>query len=269
MRSRRTRGSRTSPLCMKSQRPCRKGCAFVSWTAVPEDARMCAKRAATRCASRARAGCGRSRRAGCSYMPGTPPSSEYQPTPKPSPFVVSAPSRECRLWSISECCRRRMRASIRVQVTVEGQPMAHGILPSVGTRLPRRGGELDEVNCLSVPSARARRRESLLNSFETSTTPSFVGKVQRVPREYTKRLTQPFFQYTTCVFMLSLQIPNHYGKLIWYFWTSMISKTIYKTSRTNITWMFFIAHNQGPTHFHQRRSVLETEISIFWPVLML
>jgi hypothetical protein len=26
----------------------------------------------------------------------------YQPTPKPSPLVVSAPSRECRLWSISE-----------------------------------------------------------------------------------------------------------------------------------------------------------------------
>jgi hypothetical protein len=26
----------------------------------------------------------------------------YQPTPKPSPFVVSAPSREWRLWSISE-----------------------------------------------------------------------------------------------------------------------------------------------------------------------
>ena len=27
----------------------------------------------------------------------------YQPTPKPSPLVVSAPSRECRLWSMSEC----------------------------------------------------------------------------------------------------------------------------------------------------------------------
>ena len=26
----------------------------------------------------------------------------YQPTPNPSPFVVVAPSRECRLWSISE-----------------------------------------------------------------------------------------------------------------------------------------------------------------------
>ena len=26
----------------------------------------------------------------------------YQPMPKPSPFVVSAPSLECRLWSISE-----------------------------------------------------------------------------------------------------------------------------------------------------------------------
>jgi hypothetical protein len=28
--------------------------------------------------------------------------SPYQPTPKPSPFVVSAPSFEWRLWSMSE-----------------------------------------------------------------------------------------------------------------------------------------------------------------------
>ena len=27
----------------------------------------------------------------------------YHATPNPSPFVVSAPSFECRLWSISEC----------------------------------------------------------------------------------------------------------------------------------------------------------------------
>ena len=33
--------------------------------------------------------------------------SPYQPTPKPSPFVVVAPSRECRLWSISECFGRQ------------------------------------------------------------------------------------------------------------------------------------------------------------------
>jgi hypothetical protein len=29
--------------------------------------------------------------------------SPYQPTPNPSPFVVSAPIVECRLWSMSEC----------------------------------------------------------------------------------------------------------------------------------------------------------------------
>src|SRR3954463_748895 len=34
--------------------------------------------------------------------PGGPPT-PYQPTPNPSPFVVSAPSRECRLWSINPC----------------------------------------------------------------------------------------------------------------------------------------------------------------------
>jgi len=33
--------------------------------------------------------------------PGTGVAS-YQPTPNPSPLVVSAPSLECRLWSISE-----------------------------------------------------------------------------------------------------------------------------------------------------------------------
>lgn len=26
-----------------------------------------------------------------------------QPTPNPSPFVVSTPMRACRLWSMSEC----------------------------------------------------------------------------------------------------------------------------------------------------------------------
>jgi hypothetical protein len=34
--------------------------------------------------------------------PGVSPT-PYQPTPKPSPFVVSAPIVEWRLWSMSEC----------------------------------------------------------------------------------------------------------------------------------------------------------------------
>ena len=34
--------------------------------------------------------------------PGASPA-PYQPSPKPSPFVVVAPSCEWRLWSISEC----------------------------------------------------------------------------------------------------------------------------------------------------------------------
>ena len=41
------------------------------------------------------------------------PSAPYQPIPKPSPFVVSAPSRECRLCSISECCGPYSTLSIR------------------------------------------------------------------------------------------------------------------------------------------------------------
>jgi hypothetical protein len=43
--SRRTDGnSRIRPLCIQSQRPWRKGCVFVSWIAVPVEARMCAKK---------------------------------------------------------------------------------------------------------------------------------------------------------------------------------------------------------------------------------
>ena len=72
------------------------------------------------------------------YKLGIPPSSSYQPTPKPSPFVGSAPeSRECRLWSISECCRWGTKGLDRNPVTIIGKPTAHGILPSFGTRLPK------------------------------------------------------------------------------------------------------------------------------------
>ena len=34
------------------------------------------------------------------YRPGRPPLVPYQPSPKPSPLVVSTPIRACRLWSI-------------------------------------------------------------------------------------------------------------------------------------------------------------------------
>jgi hypothetical protein len=43
--------------------------------------------------------------------PGVSPT-PYQPIPKPSPFVVSAPSCEWRLWSISECSGLRINSSI-------------------------------------------------------------------------------------------------------------------------------------------------------------
>jgi len=36
----------------------------------------------------------------------------YQPIPNPSPLVVSAPSREWRLWSISECRGSRSNSLI-------------------------------------------------------------------------------------------------------------------------------------------------------------
>ena len=44
--------------------------------------------------------------------PGVSPS-PYQPTPNPSPFVVVAPRRECKLWSISECLGLRSSSSMR------------------------------------------------------------------------------------------------------------------------------------------------------------
>ncbi len=36
--------SRIRPLCIHSQLPWRNGCVFVSWIAVPVEARMCAKK---------------------------------------------------------------------------------------------------------------------------------------------------------------------------------------------------------------------------------
>jgi hypothetical protein len=44
--------------------------------------------------------------------PGTGPS-PYQPTPKPSPFVGSAPRVECRLWTMRECSGLYKRSSRR------------------------------------------------------------------------------------------------------------------------------------------------------------
>ena len=44
--------------------------------------------------------------------PGVSPT-PYQPSPNPSPFVVSAPSRECRLWSTSECLGLSRNSSIK------------------------------------------------------------------------------------------------------------------------------------------------------------
>ena len=98
------RGSRRSGRCGRTA-SCRGGTGG-SWSA-GSPCRWSRARgrgtAATRCARRARAGCGRPRPARrCGRRPGPRPS-PYQPRPKPSPLVVSAPMRECRLWSISPC----------------------------------------------------------------------------------------------------------------------------------------------------------------------
>ncbi len=92
-----------SPLCIHSQRPWRKGWQFVCWIGEPEEARMWANTSGdSMCAARSRRF--RSFHAGSTLWktPGVSPT-PYQPIPNPSPFVVSAPSLEWRLWSISEC----------------------------------------------------------------------------------------------------------------------------------------------------------------------
>src|SRR4051812_2092314 len=104
IRSRRSCGKPlTTPLCTNSQRSCANGWQLVSCTAVPEVARTCERNSgAAMCAARwrrlASPQAGRTLR----YTPGPSPR-PYHPTPKPSPFVVSAPRRECRLWSTSPC----------------------------------------------------------------------------------------------------------------------------------------------------------------------
>ena len=94
-----------TPLCIHSQRPWRKGWQFVCCTGEPDEARMCAKTSRELDVRR--------EIAQVPVVPGrldaverrrASRSAPYQPMPKPSPFVVSAPSVEWRLWSISECC---------------------------------------------------------------------------------------------------------------------------------------------------------------------
>ena len=87
---------------MNSQRPCRKGWQLVCCTALPIAARMWVKNSGElMCpASSSRfwsfqAGSVLWKSPGVSGAP-------YQPTPKPSPLVGSAPSLELRLWPTSE-----------------------------------------------------------------------------------------------------------------------------------------------------------------------
>ena len=91
------------PLCIQSQFWYRKGWQFVCWIALPVEARMWAK---TRCEEMWPASSRRFRsfQAGSTLWKtaGRGAPSLYQPMPKPSPFVVSAPRREWRLWSINE-----------------------------------------------------------------------------------------------------------------------------------------------------------------------
>ncbi|CAH0281755.1 hypothetical protein SRABI26_03964 [Arthrobacter sp. Bi26] len=91
-----------SPLCIHSHRPWRNGWQLVCWTAEPVEARMCAKtRPADAWADSSRRL--RSCQAG-SVLWNSPGygAIPYQPTPKPSPLVVSTPIRACLLCITSE-----------------------------------------------------------------------------------------------------------------------------------------------------------------------
>ena len=64
----------------------------------------------------------------------------YQPTPKPSPLVVSAPSRECSLWSISK--RTGVYSTCMSRMGSPCQP-ASGICAAPFGRWPeRRAGQI-------------------------------------------------------------------------------------------------------------------------------
>ena len=101
-------------------------------TGVPVEARTCAKNNGVRtCEAISRRFW--SFQAGSTLLnsAGTGPS-PYQPMPKPSPFVVVAPRRECRLWSINECFGRKSRSSTRI-----GSPeyAIHRHMPSLSTHM--------------------------------------------------------------------------------------------------------------------------------------
>jgi hypothetical protein len=87
-----------SPLCIQSQLPCRKGWQFVSWTGDPgreDEWRLEVRRQLAQVAVvPSRLDAVEDARRLADAVP---------PIPNPSPFVVSAPSLEWRLWSTSEC----------------------------------------------------------------------------------------------------------------------------------------------------------------------
>src|SRR5881275_2695887 len=131
---------------MNSQLSWRNGWQLVCCTALPIAARMCVKNngelmwsASSRRLLSFHAGSVLRKTPGVGGAP-------YQPTPKPSPLVGSAPSRECRLWPTSE-----LGPSYRACVRRMGDPeyasqrhMGHCLVlrsdeARLRTRLPTRG----------------------------------------------------------------------------------------------------------------------------------
>src|SRR6476469_11160540 len=72
----------------------------------------------------------------------------YQPTPKPSPFVVVAPRRACKLWSISERSRLRSSSSRRIGVPEYASQRHIDAILSCRSAHPRDGREVLRVNLL-------------------------------------------------------------------------------------------------------------------------
>src|SRR5881628_607919 len=106
-----------TPLCANSQLRWRNGWQFVCCTGVPVVARMCARKigastwaASSRTLTSLHAGLTLRYRHGL-WLP-----APYQPSPKPSPFVVSTPIRECRLWSMREYSLLYRSSSMRIGV---------------------------------------------------------------------------------------------------------------------------------------------------------
>ena len=142
--------SAMKPLCTNSQRPSRKGWQLVSCTGEPIAAARAPGTAATRCAPPARAGwrpTRPARRCGRRPAPRRRRTTRARSRRRSS---VSAPRRECRLWSTIPCCVLNSSSSISTRLPVPRHPPAHRRLLVRGEGSLARGRRGCEGACTRI-----------------------------------------------------------------------------------------------------------------------